>query len=226
MRFSGIQKISLLDFPDRIGTLLFTPGCNLRCPFCHNWRIVLDPRGPFLTEDDALQILENRKKFVDSVVITGGEPTLQQDLPEFLEKIKKLNFSVKLDTNGFFPDVLKRCFHYLDYVAIDVKTCPERYHLMGGIEIDGWLETIRMMIKQNHVDYEFRNTVVPKIVDKECIPQMGELVNGGKCFVFQQFVPGDTLSKAFNTVKPYPPETITHFADIMKSYVREVKLRI
>ncbi len=109
MKFSGLQKISLVDYPDKVASVLFTPGCNLRCPFCHNWRIAIDPQPPFLQEAAALKILESRKKYVDAVVITGGEPCMHKELPKFLAKLKERGFSVKLDTNGFFPDILEEC---------------------------------------------------------------------------------------------------------------------
>lgn len=225
MRFSGLQKTSLIDFPDRIATVLFTPGCNLRCPFCHNWRLVLEPKGPFLSEENVFQILESRKKFVDAVAITGGEPTVQSDIPLFLMKLKQRGFAVKMDTNGFFPDVLEKCLPYLDYVAVDVKTCPEKYRLLGAKDINNFLRTIEMLT-QGSTNYEFRSTVVPSFVDEKCIPKMGELIKGARRFVFQQFVPGDTLDKTFNTVKPYSSDTIVQFADIMKGYVDEIVLRI
>lgn len=225
MRFGGIQKTSLIDFPDRIATVLFTLGCNLRCPYCHNWRLVLESKGPFLSEDDVLQVLESRKRFVDAVVVTGGEPTMHEDVPLFLEKLKRKGFAVKLDTNGFFPDVLERCLPFLDYVALDVKTCPEKYKLLGVADVGSLLRTIEIL-KQERVDYEFRNTVVPGIVDEDSVVKMGELVKGAKRFVFQKFVPGDTLDKEYNAVKPYPPEIIAHFADIMSRHVEDVKLRL
>lgn len=225
VRFGGIQKTSLIDFPDRVATVLFTEGCNLRCPYCYNWRLVLEPKGPFLSEEDALRILESRKKFVDAVVVTGGEPTMHRDIPLFLEKLKQRGFAVKIDTNGFFPEVLEKCLPYLDYVAMDVKTCSERYYLLGAGDMVNFVRTIEML-RQGSIEYEFRNTVVPGIVEEECIPRMGELVRGAKRFVFQQFVPGDTLDRAFNMVKPYSQETITHFADIMSHYVKDVRLRL
>jgi pyruvate formate lyase activating enzyme len=225
MRFAGIQKTSLIDFPDRIATVLFTPGCNLRCPYCHNWRLVLEPKGPFLSEEETLEILESRKGFVDSVVITGGEPTMQQDLPQFLEKLKERGFVVKVDTNGFFPDVLEKCLPHLDYVAVDLKTRPERYRLLGAADIESYRRTIEILWRGS-ADYEFRNTVVPGLVDEECIPKMGELVKNSRRFAFQQFVPGDTLDRAFNTVEPYSRETITHFAEIMRHYVEDIRLRL
>ena len=109
MKFSGLQKTSLVDYPDKVASVLFTPGCNLRCPFCHNWRIAVNPQPPFLQETAALEILESRKKYVDAVVITGGEPCMHKELPKFLAKLKERGFLVKLDTNGFFPDVLEEC---------------------------------------------------------------------------------------------------------------------
>jgi len=127
MKFSGIQKTSLIDFPDRLATVLFAPDCNLRCPFCHNWRIVLDPKPPFLNEETAIRILEKRRNYVDAVAITGGEPTMHKEIPKFLKKLKEVGFAVKLDTNGFFPQVLKECMPHVNYVALDLKTSLEKY---------------------------------------------------------------------------------------------------
>jgi pyruvate formate lyase activating enzyme len=225
MKFSGIQKTSLIDFPDRIATVLFTPGCNLRCPFCHNWRIVLDPKPPFLNEETVMQILEKRKKYVDAVVITGGEPTIHKEISKFLKKLKERGFAVKLDTNGFCPQVLEECLPHVDYVALDVKTSLEKYGLLGVKDTANLLRTIEIL-KNGKVEYEFRATVVPGFVDEEDIPKIGEVVKGGKRFAFQQFIPGDTLDKTFNSLKPYSPEVIVGFAETMKKYVANVILRV
>ncbi|NWG10264.1 anaerobic ribonucleoside-triphosphate reductase activating protein [Candidatus Bathyarchaeota archaeon] len=225
MKFSGIQKTSLIDFPEKIATVLFTPGCNLRCPFCHNWRIVVDPKPPFLNEENALKILEKRKRFVDAVVVTGGEPTLHNELPKFLKKLKEKAFTVKLDTNGFYPQVLEECLVYVDYVALDVKTSLEKYERLGTKETKTLLRTIEIL-KSGKVDYEFRTTVVPGFVDAEDISRIGEIVKGAKTFAFQQFISGDTLNRNFETVKPYSPETIIGFAEKMKDYVEKRILRI
>lgn len=225
MKFSGIHKTSLTDFPDRIATVLFAPGCNLRCPFCYNWRIVLDPKPPFLNEETAIRILEERKKYMDSVVITGGEPTVHREIPKFLKKLKEKGFTVKLDTNGFFPQVLKECLPYADYVALDVKTSLEKYERLGAKDTACFLRSVEIL-KNGKVEYEFRTTVVPGFVDKEDLQRMGEMVKDGKLFAFQQFIPGDTLDKAFNSVNPYPHEVIGEFASIMKRYVSNVMLRI
>jgi pyruvate formate lyase activating enzyme len=225
MKFSGIQKTSLIDFPDRIATVLFTPGCNLRCPFCHNWRLVLEPKPPFLNEETVFKILESRRKYVDAAVITGGEPTMHKDLPLFIKSLKERGFSVKLDTNGFLPQVLEGCLPHLDYVALDVKTSLEKYSLLGARDTTDFLRTIEIL-KNGNVDYEFRATVVPGFVDAAVIPKIGELVKGGKRFAFQQFIPGDTLDKDFKGIKPYPPEVIAGFAEDIKKYVAQTMLRV
>ena len=225
MKFSGLQKISLIDYPAKVASVLFTPGCNLRCPFCHNWRIAVDPKPPFLQEAAALEILERRKKYVDAVVVTGGEPTMHKELPRFLIKLKERGFSVKLDTNGFYPDVLEECLGSVDYVAMDVKTCPEKYKLLGA---EGTAELIRTVeiLKTGKVPFEFRTTAVPEIVTAEDVTCIGELVQGAKTYAFQQFVPHDTLDKRFETVKPYSSENITVFGTTMKKYVENVVFRV
>jgi pyruvate formate lyase activating enzyme len=224
MKFSGIQKTSLIDFPEKISTVLFTPGCNLRCPYCHNWRIVVDPKPPFLNEQTVLRILENRKKFVDAVVVTGGEPTLHKEIPKFLKKLKDRGFAVKLDTNGFYPQVLEKCLAYVDYVALDVKTSLEKYSLLGAKDTGDLLRTIEIL-NSGKVECEFRATVVPGFVDAEDITRIGEMVKGAKNFTFQQYVPYDVLDKNFKTTEPYMTEMIAEFAQTMKEYVDNVALR-
>ncbi len=225
MKFSGIQKTSLIDFPDRIATVLFTPDCNLRCPFCHNWRIVLDPKPPFLRERTLFRILEGRRKYVDAVVLTGGEPTIHKELPRFLRNLKGKGFAVKLDTNGFFPRTLEECMPHVDYIALDVKTSLEKYRLLGATDTSDLLHTVEAL-KNGEVEYEFRTTVVPGFVDKKDVPEIGEIVKGGRRLAFQQFVPGDTLDGTLNSVKPYTADVIESFADVMNQYVDEVLLRI
>jgi pyruvate formate lyase activating enzyme len=225
MKFSGLQKVSLIDYPNKVASVLFTPGCNLRCPFCHNWRIAVDPKPPFLQEAVALKILESRKKYVDAVVVTGGEPTMHKELPKFLAKLKKRGFQVKLDTNGFYPEVLEQCLAYVDYVALDLKTSPEKYTLLGAKSTSGLLRTVEML-KMGKVPYEFRTTMVPEIITAEDVNKICELTKGAKTHALQQFVPQDTLEKRFEGLKPYAPEVIKEFAGTMKSYVENVVLRI
>lgn len=225
MKFTGLQKISLIDYPNKVASVLYTPGCNLRCPFCHNWRIVVDPKPPFLHETAALKILESRKKYVDAVVVTGGEPTMHKELPKFLARLKKRGFMVKLDTNGFYPKVLEECLPYVDYVALDVKTCLEKYQQLGAKDTVGLMRTVEIL-KTGKVPYEFRTTAVPELVTVEDVKRMGEIVKGVKTHAFQQFVPQDTLDKKFERFKPYAPETINEFAETMKKYADNVILRV
>jgi pyruvate formate lyase activating enzyme len=225
MKFSGLQKVSLIDYPNRIASVLFTPGCNLRCPFCHNWRIAVDPKPPFLQEGVAFEILESRKKYVDAVVVTGGEPTMHKELPRFLSKLKEKGFQVKLDTNGFYPEVLEECLASVDYIALDVKTSLEKYKRLGAKDTVGLVRTVEIL-KTEKVPYEFRTTIVPELVTAEDITCIGELTKGSKTHAFQQFVPQDTLDKSFECLKPYSPAAIAKFADTLRQYTERLVLRI
>jgi pyruvate formate lyase activating enzyme len=225
MKFSGIQKTSLVDFPNRVASVLFTPGCNLRCPYCHNWRIVVDPKPPFLNDETALKILEERRRFVDAVVVTGGEPTVHRELPKFLKKLKEKSFSVKLDTNGLNSQALEECLPHIDYVALDVKTSLGKYVRLGAKDTAELVRTIEIL-KTGKVECEFRTTAVPGFVGEEDIVGIGELVKGAKNFVLQQFVPGDTLDKTFTSLKPHSPTSIAGFAESMKKYAENVTLRV
>jgi pyruvate formate lyase activating enzyme len=225
MKFSGLQKISLIDYPAKVASVLYTPGCNLRCGFCHNWRIAVDPQPPFLQEAAALQILEARRRYVDAVVITGGEPCMHKELPRFLAKLKERGFAVKLDTNGFYPEVLEECLAHVDYVALDVKTSPEKYPRLGAKDTVGLMRTVEIL-KTGKVPCEFRTTVVPDLVTAEDVTRIGEVVKGVKTHALQQFVPQDTLDKSFQALRPYAPEVIRGFAETMRKYAENVVLRI
>jgi pyruvate formate lyase activating enzyme len=225
MKFSGLQKISLIDYPDKIASVLFTPGCNLRCPFCHNGQIATDPQPPFLQEGAALELLEGRKRYVDAVVITGGEPCMHKELPKFLAKLKERGFYVKLDTNGFFPEVLEECLAHVDYVAMDVKTCPEKYKHLGAQDTSNLMKSMEIL-KMGKVPYEFRTTIVPELVTLQDADRIGEMTKGSKVHALQQFVPENTLDKRFQSLHPYAPETINEFADIIGKYTEKVVLRV
>ncbi len=225
MKFSGIQKISLIDYPNKIASVLFTPGCNLRCGFCHNWRIAVNPQPPFLQEATALEMLEKRKKYVDAVVITGGEPCMHKELPKFLAKLKERGFSVKLDTNGCFPDNLEECLGFVDYVALDLKTSPEKYKRLGAENTDGLIHTVEIL-KTGKVPYEFRTTLVPDLVTPADVELIGKMAEGAQTVALQQFVPDDTLDKNFQVLRPYAPEIINGFAQEMRKHAQNVVLRI
>ncbi len=225
MKFSGIQKISLIDYPNKVASVLFTPGCNLRCGFCHNWRIAVNPQPPFLQEATALEMLDARKKYVDAVVITGGEPCMHKELPKFLAKLKERGFSVKLDTNGCFPETLEECLGFVDYVAMDLKTSPEKYMRLGASDTAGLMRAIEML-KTGKVPYEFRTTLVPDLVTQQDMELIGKLAEGAQTMVLQQFVPDDTLDKSFKVLRPYAPEVINKFAAMMRKHAQTVVLRV
>ncbi len=225
MRFAGFQKTSLIDYPDRVASILFTSDCNMRCPFCHNGDIVHGYTGPFLEEDEVLTTLLERKKYVDAIVVTGGEPTLQPDIPEFLAKLKENGFNVKLDTNGLLPKVLKECIPYLDYIAMDIKTSLSNYPLLGAEDVSSILESIDLVMSSG-VEYEFRCTAVPGLVETENIAQMGEMVKDARLFVFQQYRPEKTLDPSYGNIKPHPDEVIRGFSKIMEDYVETALTRI
>jgi len=225
VKFSGLQKTSLLDYPNKIASVLYTPGCNLRCPFCHNWRIAVNPQPPFLQEGIALEILRSRKKYVDAVVISGGEPCMHKELPKFLCKLKEQGFSVKLDTNGFYPEVLEECLSYVDYVAMDLKTSPEKYKLLGATDKTSLMKSVEIL-KSGITPFEFRTTVVPEIVSAQDIVCIAEIIKGSKTHALQQFVATDTLDKRFQSVKPYPPETLNEFAEILRPFTEKIEVRL
>jgi pyruvate formate lyase activating enzyme len=225
MKFSGLQKTSLLDYPDKVASVLFTPGCNLRCPYCHNHQIATNPQPPFLAEGLAMEVLESRKKYVDAVVVTGGEPCMHKELPKFLAKLKEKGFFVKLDTNGFYPEILQECLSYVDYVAMDVKTSPEKYKLLGAKDTAAFLRSVEML-KAGKVPYEFRITVVPEIVTSQDIAAIAELIKGAPNCAVQQFINQDTLDKRYQTIAPYPPETLKEYAETLSKACGKIILRI
>lgn len=226
MKFSGLLKTSLIDFPNKIASVLYVPGCNLRCNFCHNWRIIVNPKPPFLQDYDAIKILESRKKYIDSIVITGGEPTLYQDLPAFLLKLKEKGFQTKLDTNGLFPETLQKCLPYVDYLAMDIKTSLRKYSQLGKtIDTIKLIQSIEIITKSK-VDYEFRTTMVPGLVNSEDLTQICALIKGANKLVFQQFIPKDTLDKEFEKITPYTKKQIKNFAKPLEKYVKKIILRL
>jgi len=172
----------------------------------------------------ALKILEDRRKYVDAVVITGGEPTIHKELPKFLRKLKEKGFKIKLDTNGLDSRMLEECLPYLDYVAVDLKTSLNKYRSLGAESTTELIRTIDIL-KTGKVEYEFRTTVVPGFVETSDIHSMTELVKGAKTWALQQFVPGDTLDRELGAVKPYPPETIDRYAETLRTFADQVLLR-
>ncbi len=193
MLLGGLQKLTLIDYPGKIATTVFTVGCNFRCPFCHNPELVFPNFGGTtgtISEKDFFDFLKKRQGKLDGVCITGGEPTIQGDLLAFMAKIKKMNYLVKLDTNGSRPDVLKQALdkNLVDFVAMDIKNCLEKYNQTNGIETD--LERIKLsveLIRNSRKPYEFRTTVVPGLHNLKDFDKIGVWLKGSDSYALQKF---------------------------------------
>ena len=229
MSIKGFQGTSLLDFPGRVASLLFWGGCNLTCPFCHNPALVLEPDTfPDLDREAVLRDLAGRAPFIDGVVVSGGEPTLDPELPAWLAAVKALGLAVKLDTNGLRPDVLARLLRQglVDSLAIDLKTTPWRYGELhrGPVDADALVASIRLALEAP-VAVEFRTTCVPQIVGPGEIEALGELVRGARRWALQQYHPAPALDPAWQELAPYPPARIIEMSEIARKYVGEVVIR-
>jgi pyruvate formate lyase activating enzyme len=193
MRFAYLLPTTLIDFPGLVAALVYTPGCNLRCPFCHNSELVMPEKIralDLIEEEEVLSLLDERKGFLDGLCITGGEPTLHEGLPGFIERVKSLGLAVKLDTNGMRPERLKELLdsRSLDYVAMDVKGPPGRYSGLTGVKINfEKIESSIRIILSQAPDYEFRTTVVPTL-GLEDIKKVASLIAGAKRYYLQRFV--------------------------------------
>lgn len=228
MRIQGVQKLTLLDFPEKVACTVFTAGCNFRCPFCHNASLVVDiPVALEITEETFFSFLKKRQGILEGVCITGGEPLLQPDIEEFIRRIKELGYAVKLDTNGSFPDKLKHLVEkqLVDYVAMDIKNCPERYAITAGVErLD--LESIQKSVdylKEGHVAYEFRTTVVKNYHEKDSFEKIGQWIAGAQKYYLQNFVDsGDLIGK---DTRGCSEEEMKAYLEVVQKYVKEADLR-
>ena len=190
MVLSGLQKLTLLDFPGRIATTVFTNGCNMRCPFCHNASLVVG-RADMIPEEEFFAFLESRRGRLGGVCVSGGEPTLNSDLPDFIRKIKSMGFEVKLDTNGTNPDMLDHLISegLVDYVAMDIKSSEKRYSDVAGrcVDIDGVKRSIDILLS-GKVDYEFRTTVAKPLFSAGDFTEIGKMIKGAKRYYLQGFL--------------------------------------
>ncbi|MFH0835054.1 MAG: anaerobic ribonucleoside-triphosphate reductase activating protein [Candidatus Micrarchaeota archaeon] len=227
MRFGGIQKTSLIDFPGRLSTVLFTQSCNFRCPFCYNKQLVIpQPDDPWFDESSAYQTLENRKHLINAVVITGGEPSVQKDLPDFVRGLKERGFFVKLDTNGSNPAMLKGLLPLLDFVAMDAKCTPESYPLVTRSEVsEKEVRESASILLKSRTPHEFRTTAVPTIVDEAEIEKIGAWLDGAERYAIQKFLPKNTLDPQFEKVVPYPHTRLLGLVELAKKHFKNVELR-
>ena len=231
MRIGGLQKSTLIDYSGKVAATIFTLGCNFRCPFCQNPELV-DPekikKQPQIKEGAFFDFLKSRKGLLDGICITGGEPLIQPDIFDFIKKIKKQGFLVKLDTNGSQPAKLKKLFqkNLLDFVAMDIKSSQENYSKAVGAKVN--LKDIQKsidLIRQSGMDYEFRTTAAPGIIDKKEIEKIGQWLNGAKKFALQQFRTEKTLDRSWQKIRPYSDEELKEMVKITQPYFDKVELR-
>lgn len=224
MIIKGFQKTSLIDYPGKICSIIFLPKCNFRCSYCHNPELVLNKDMPEIKKDDVLKILEERRGFIEGVTITGGEPTLHKDLPEFIREIKKLGLLVKLDTNGTNPEMLNSLLKsdLINFVSMDIKNSFERYKEIVNTEVN--LEYLKKSIKiiiESGIDHEFRTTVLPKLHNKKNLIDIAKYLRGAKRYVLQQFFPAEKmLDEKFVKEKKYSKEELEEIKKECSKYIK------
>lgn len=211
MKLSAIQRFTMLDYPDKVACIAFTPGCNMRCGFCHNPEFVLPEQiqelsSGFIVEETFFNFLDQRRGLLEGVVVSGGEPTIWQDLPDFFRKIKERGYLTKLDTNGNRPEVLDYLLKekLVDYVAMDVKTSLSEYPSLvgGGAKSEHIAKSIELL-KASGIPYEFRTTLIKEVHTDGVLRDMAELLSGAQCYSLQTFRPGHTLNPVFAMYHPF-----------------------
>ena len=229
MQICGLQKLTVIDFPGRLAATVFLCGCNLRCPWCYSRELVLPEeieRQPKITEKDFFEFLTERKGMLEGVVICGGEPTINKELSDFIKKIKKLGYLVKLDTNGSNPQALKKLLDekLIDYVALDIKLPKEKYQKVLGIDVKDIDESIKTL-KDSNIDFEFRTTVVPTVHTKEDIIKIAQWLSPAKKYYLQNFRPEKTVDPKFEKIKPYPDKYLLEIQKAVSSFFEICQVR-
>ncbi|KPJ55375.1 anaerobic ribonucleoside-triphosphate reductase activating protein [Parcubacteria bacterium DG_72] len=223
MTISGLQKLTLIDYPGKLAATVFLSGCNFYCPWCYSSELVLPEKikhQPKIAEKDFFSFLEEKIDLIEGVVICGGEPTLHNDLPRFISKIKKLGYSVKLDTNGSNPKMVKSLIdkNLVDYVAMDIKGISHDFQK----EIERSVE----LLKNSGVDFEFRTTVVPTVLKKEDIVQIAKWIGGENVkYYLQQFRPEKTIDPNFEKIKPYSEKYLLAIKKAISPFFKTCEIR-
>ncbi len=229
MIIGGLQKVSLIDYPGKVSAVVFTRGCNFRCRYCHNPALVLPERycTP-IPEEQVVGFLESRRKLLDGVVITGGEPTIHADLPDFMGTIKRMGYLVKLDTSGVSPDILEGIIKkgLVDYIAMDIKAPLEKYGTVTATSVDtGKVRRSISLIMGSGMDYEFRTTVTSALTSSGDIASMAKSLSGARRYVLQRFVKSETLDPAFAAGDAYSDEEFESMAKSARAYVKACTIR-
>lgn len=228
MQIHGLNKTTLLDYPEHVAATIFTGGCNFRCPFCHNKSLVISPESePVIPEDEILAFLNKRKGVLSGVCITGGEPTLNSGLKDFIIKIKELGYSVKLDTNGYNPDIMIDLIEskLIDYVAMDIKSSPSGYEKASGIKgvlLEPIYKSVHYLINGS-IPYEFRTTVVRELHSEADFYEIGAWLSGCRAYYLQAYKDSDNvLCKGFSS---YSKDELLAFTALLKPYIENVHIR-
>ena len=238
MIIGGLEKLSILDYPDHLAAIIFTQGCNFRCHFCYNPMLVLPHKDEKNIKEKGFSELSTKNLFLflrerfgrlDGVVITGGEPTLHPDLPEFIKKIKKIGYDVKLDTNGTNPDMLNQLIKekLIDYIAMDLKAPKEKYEATVNVPVNykNIEKSVKMIIKSG-LPHEFRTTVVPGLLDKKDFIKMGEMIKGTQNWFLQVFKSDtDLVNSAYKGKKAYSRKQMQEFVELGRTAAGVCKLR-
>ncbi len=224
MEIGGLQKLSLIDYPGRLSCIIFTIGCNFRCSYCYNPSLVEGTCGR-IPQKEIFSFLRKRKGLLDGVIITGGEPTIHNDLPDFIQRIKKMGFLVGLETNGTNPRMIKKLIseRLIDYIAMDVKAPLKKYEEIVNVEVD--LDKIKEsidVIMNSGIEYEFRTTCYP-LLTKDDFIKIFKLIKGAKKYGIQQFLDKNTLMDT--DLKPYPDKFLYELKKISEEYVEGVEVR-
>lgn len=229
MRIGGLQPVTLLDYPQKLAAIVFTAGCNMRCPFCYNYKLVL----PELINDDNLykeqevaDFLIRRKKYLDGLVITGGEPLMQADLPEFLKAMKAAGYEIKLDTNGLQADKLRRLIDdkLIDYIAMDLKGPLEDYEKFSGVASGQVAESIKL-IMESGLPYEFRSTLVKGLHAKADLPAMAEAIKGAELYYLQTYSPAGPLAGEKFIGRQFSVKDMEEMRQIAETQVKQCLIR-
>lgn len=229
MYFGGFEKFTLIDYPSKVAAMVYTIGCNFRCPYCHNPELVDETVTTTIDEKEILNFLKGRTGMLDGLVITGGEPTMHgDDLLSFMREVKKLGFLVKLDSNGTNPVVLRQVIDekIVDYIAMDIKSPFSKYTETVGraVNIDNIKKSIEI-IKESAIPYEFRTTIVKSMLSFEDIEEIGKEIKGAKNYYLQKFIPTKTVNPQFLKKVTYSDEEFATLKNIMEKYVSFCDIR-
>ena len=229
MKIYGLQKLTLLDYPGRTACTVFLAGCDLRCPFCHNYELATHEAQPVMDEEELIGFLGHRKGLLDGVVFTGGEPVLSPGLPSLMKRVKDMGFLAKLDTNGMHPDILEDIVSegLADYVAMDIKNSPEKYAVTSGIPAERLdmsalrrsISTVKALGERG----EFRTTVVAGFHEESDFEAIGHELEGAWQYYLQPFVDRDTVP--FGDLAAPSSENLLKYAEIAKKFIKNVEIR-